>query len=118
MKNDFVFIRKSHGRFNADSPPDFPFRQQPLAWLFWLVRMLGYHLPVRIAILPGELPEHDYHHRHPHSKDWANGIYARQQDLEAGCPGWCESYTEVWGLFEATDRVFETLSKAPNIPKQ
>lgn len=110
MKKNWLLARKSHGRFCGETPP---FNQSSLAWLRWWMRMLGYHLPVRILILPGEMPEHDWHYRHPHDPDWANGIYARQRDLEAGCPGFSESYTEVWGLFEAIDLVFETLSKAP-----
>lgn len=115
----WVLASKSLGRFLGESPPDVSFRQLPLAWVRWGMRMLGYHLPVRIAILPGDLPVHDYHHRYPMSPEWPNAVYARQRDLEAGCPVWPEPYTEVWGgLFEAIDHVFDSLSKAPPLPEE
>ncbi|WP_254564991.1 hypothetical protein [Oscillatoria sp. HE19RPO] len=108
-----AIARKSLGRFMGETPPDAPFSEQPREWLLWLLRMLGYHLPARIAVISGELPEHDWHHRHPNHKDWANGVYHRQRDIEAGCPNWPEEYTEVWGLFNAVDCVFKGLSQMP-----
>lgn len=108
-----AIAQKSLARFMGEAPPNAAFSEEPLAWLYWVVRLLGYHLPARIAIICGELPEHDFHHRHPNSKDWPNGIYARQRDVEAGCPNWPEEYTEVWGLFEAVECVFEGLSQMP-----
>ena len=108
-----ALARKSHGRFCAESPPK---SRSGWLWLYWILRMIGYHLPCRISILVSSLGDHDWHHRHPHANDWANGIYARQRDLENGCPGW-PMYTEVWGLFEAIDAVFEHLSQLPPVPE-
>ncbi|NEU79883.1 hypothetical protein [Nostoc sp. UIC 10630] len=95
---------KSHGRFCGDTPP---FGQSTLAWLRWGMRMV-YHLFVRIAILPGEMPEHDWHHHSPKDqKDWANGTYARQRQVEGG-----GEYTEFWGLENAIDHVFQGFAQA------
>ncbi|MBE9039399.1 fatty acid desaturase [Oscillatoriales cyanobacterium LEGE 11467] len=97
---------KSHGRYCGECPP---FGQSMFAWSkFWL-RMLFSHLPVRIAILPGELPEHCWHHYHTDTRNWENGVYEVQkleetQDI---------TFVEVWGLDKALDRVFSHLEKFP-----
>lgn len=75
----------------------------------WLVCMVG-HLLARLLVLVGDTPCHDYHHRRPSSRDWANAIFARQADLERGCPGYPQNYAEVWGLFRAIDEGFARLS--------
>lgn len=85
------------------------------AWTFWTLRMLGYHLPARALVLTGDTPCHDYHHRHPGSKEWCNAIFARQHDLEAGCPGWPVSYQETWGLLEAMNETFKSLSRQASL---
>lgn len=113
MKTNWFLAQKSFGRFLGEAPPR---NQSLLAWVVWGLRMVAYHLPVRIVILPGELPEHDWHHRNPHNPDWSNGIYAREWDREAPCLGLPETYTEIWGLFNAIDHVFECLSKTPAPP--
>jgi fatty acid desaturase len=81
------------------------------AWARWWGRMLLLHLPSRLFVLVGDGPCHDYHHRHPRSKDWSNYISARAADIEAGHPGW-PAYTEVWGLGNAIDSTFTSLSEA------
>jgi len=66
------------------------------------------HFLVRVAILPGEMPEHDWHHKSPkRQKEWANGTYVRQREVEAG-----GEYIDLWGLRQAIDRVFQGLAKA------
>jgi hypothetical protein len=65
-------------------------------------------------VLVGDTPVHDYHHRFPVSSNWVNAIFARQQDLENGCPGWQEDYQEVWGLFSAIDLTFDSLIRFKN----
>jgi fatty acid desaturase len=82
------------------------------AWTWWWVRMVGYHLPARLMFVPGEAATHDWHSRYPHKLDWPSYAYARQRDLEAGCPGWPWTYTEVWGLHGAMNLVFRSLSLA------
>lgn len=107
-----VYLRRTCGRFCGELPPDIRFIQNPLSWFYWGTKLFLIHLPIRLACWVGEVPEHDYHHRHAHDKNWVNGAYARQRELEANCPGFPEPYTEVWGIFAALDRVFETLSQS------
>ncbi len=104
---------RSLGRFCGELAPDASFPEAPLAWLNWLLRMVLYHLPVRIAILPGILPVHDYHHRHGSNNDWVNEIYSRQHEIESGATG----YVDIWGLHNALDYVFEHLSNTPAVPE-
>jgi hypothetical protein len=78
----------------------------------WILKMIG-HSVCRLAVLVQGLPDHDWHHRHPRSKDWAVSIYARQRDIDTGHSGWPENYQEVWGLFAAIDAVFKLLSSMP-----
>ena len=40
-------------------------------------------------------------------------IHARQQDFDAGCPGFPLNYQESWGLFRAIDENLATLSATP-----
>ncbi|MEU0175330.1 fatty acid desaturase [Streptomyces massasporeus] len=81
------------------------------AWTRWGVRMLTVHLPSRYLVLTGDTVCHDYHHRYPMSRQWADYLFARQRDLEAGHPGW-PPYQEVWGLVPAIDAVFDSLRTA------
>ena len=85
--------------------------QKAIAWGYWAARMLFYHLPARALVMMGDIPCHDYHHRHAGSKEWPNYIFARQADVEAGSPGWPEPYQETWGLLEAMDETFKSLSQ-------
>jgi hypothetical protein len=102
---------RSIGRFCGEATPTVSFRESPLAWVAWVFRMVFYHLPVRVAILPGTLPVHDYHHRHASKKDWVNEIYHRQREIESGAEG----YVDIWGLHNALDYVFEHLSNTPAV---
>lgn len=81
------------------------------AWIRWGARMLTVHLPARYLVLTGDTVCHDYHHRYPMSRQWADYLFARQRDLEAGHPGW-PPYREVWGLVAAIDTVFDSLRTA------
>jgi fatty acid desaturase len=80
-------------------------------WLRWAWRMAFVHFPARYLVLTGDTVCHDYHHRHPSSRQWSNYIFARQQDCENGHRGW-PPYHEAWGLVPAINRVFESLSLA------
>ncbi len=106
-----IYLRKTCGRFSAEPPPHTLLAQNPLPWLGWLLRLILVHLPVRLSCWVGEVPEHDYHHRHSHQPNWANGAFIRQREIEAGCPGFPEPYTEIWGIVSAIDLVFDTLSQ-------
>jgi fatty acid desaturase len=108
-----VFIGEATPQLAADAP----LAQKTLTWGYWTLRMLFYHLPTRALVMMGDIPCHDYHHRHPGSKEWPNYIFARQADLEAGSPGWPEPYQETWGLLEAIDETFKSLSQQPPLEK-
>lgn len=88
---------------------------QWLAWSRWTLRMLFYHLPARTLVLSGDSPCHDYHHRHPGAKDWANCIFARQKDLEAGLQKGEAPYLGTWGLFEAINETFNSLQHMSHV---
>ena len=85
-------------------------------WLGWGGAMLCYHLPVRLLVVVGDLPNHDFHHRYPATPDWMIAAYARQRDIDCGMRGG-PPYDEIWGLGRAIHRMFEGLSRAPAMPQ-
>ncbi|MGC9270563.1 fatty acid desaturase family protein [Acidiphilium sp.] len=82
------------------------------AWSGWWANMLTVQLFVRLFVLVGDAPCHDFHHRRP-GKRWTNYVHARQMDIEAGCPGFPLNYIETWGLFRAVDENFAAMARAP-----
>lgn len=94
------------------------------AWGAWWAEMLTLHLFVRLFVLVGDAPCHDFHHRRPATRRWTSYAHARQNDLDAGSPGFPAGYFECWGLFAAVDRNLaslaatrpETLGRAPMPP--
>ena len=80
------------------------------AWVMWWLDMLTIQLGVRLFVLVGDAPCHDYHHRRPAAGHWTGYIYTRQADVDAGCPGYSRNYAENWGLFAALDENLRTLS--------
>jgi fatty acid desaturase len=82
-------------------------------WCGWWLDMLTRQLFVRLFVLVGDAPCHDFHHRRPATKAWTTYIHARQKDLDAGCPGYPLNYGETWGLFRAIDENLETLANTP-----
>jgi fatty acid desaturase len=81
-----------------------------LAWTAWWAEMLTVHLFVRLFVLVGDAPCHDFHHRRPATRRWTTYIHARQQDSDAGSPGFPTGYFEAWGLMCAVDRNLASLS--------
>jgi hypothetical protein len=81
-----------------------------LAWGAWWAEMLTVQLFVRLFVLVGDAPCHDFHHRRPATRRWTSYIHARQQDVEAGSPGFPLGYVEAWGLFRAVDRSLASLA--------
>ena len=79
-------------------------------WTLWWLDMLTIQLGVRLFVLVGDAPCHDFHHRRPGAGQWTNYIHARQADVDAGCPGYSQNYGENWGLFAALDETLTTLS--------
>jgi len=83
------------------------------AWSTWWLNMLTIQLLVRVIVLVGDAPCHDFHHRRPSTKQWTDYIHARQKDVDAGCPGFPLNYGETWGLFRAIDENLATLAATP-----
>lgn len=106
-------------------PASLPWYEAPGAWVRWLLAMTLYHLPSRLLVIVGDLPNHDHHHRHPATPDWMISAYARQRDIDSGRDD-APPYTEVWGMARAIDRMFERMSvlpgaraeKDPSLPMQ
>jgi hypothetical protein len=113
----YLLGRLTFGRFVGEPCPsrDLPLERWLLAWGRWCARLLWLHIPTRLCVLVGDLCQHDWHHRHP-TGDWSNACYARQRDLQSGCPGWPEPYTAIWGLDKAIDEVFAGLAALPPLP--
>jgi len=88
-----------------------PVRTQSVAWVRWIASTLFYHLPCRLTVIVGDLPNHDYHHRYPATPDWTTAAYARQTDIDQGPEG--PPYTEVWGMGAAIGRVLGRLEEVP-----
>ncbi|WP_261399304.1 fatty acid desaturase [Streptomyces misionensis] len=88
-----------------------PAGRRALAWVRWALRMLFVHAPTRYLVLTGDTVVHDYHHRYPSSREWADYLFARKRDIESGHKGWPE-YHEVWGLVPAINYVFDSLAVA------
>ncbi|MDD2877944.1 MAG: fatty acid desaturase [Acidiphilium sp.] len=102
------------GVFPGSYPPDTDARslRGVLAWSAWWANMLTIQMFVRLFVLVGDAPCHDFHHRRP-GKRWSDYIHARQADLEAGSPGFPINYVETWGLFRAVDENFAAMARAP-----
>ncbi|MEU6374359.1 fatty acid desaturase [Streptomyces sp. NPDC046909] len=80
--------------------------------LRWGARMLFVHLPSRYLVLTGDTVVHDFHHRLPAARNWADYLFARQADAERGGGGGWPPYHHVWGLVAAINLVFDSLSVA------
>lgn len=84
-----------------------------VSWFLWSLEHLCYHLPVRVMVLPGDLSQHDFHHRNPATLRWTETAFAREVDIDCGDMRW-PNYRKFWGLHNA---VFKGISKAPvNLP--
>jgi fatty acid desaturase len=102
------------GVFPGAAPPSarLPVVPRLAAWCAWWANMLTLQLFVRVFVLVGDAPCHDFHHRRP-GKKWVNYVHARQADLAAGCPGFPLNYVDSWGLFAAIDQNFAAMERAP-----
>ncbi len=100
------------GVFPGAMPPRRGLRALPrlAAWALWWAEMLTVQVFVRVFVLVGDAPCHDFHHRRPASKRWTSYAQARQNDVEAGSPGFNVDYIETWGLFTAVDRTLASLA--------
>jgi hypothetical protein len=80
----------------------------------WWFRMLTVHLFARLYVVPGDLPQHDLHHRSGVGIDWANSAYVRQSVVENLRPDE-EPFMEVWGYAAALRLVLSNFSSLPPI---
>jgi hypothetical protein len=106
----------SQGRFLLDPAPSrtLPVARRVGAWAKWWGRLAFYHLPVRVAVLPGDSIHHDHHHRHARTERWTASTYERFDHIENGCPGFPDlPHVHAWSLGEAIDRVFTRMAAAP-----
>ncbi|GES28776.1 fatty acid desaturase [Streptomyces angustmyceticus] len=107
------FSSLTNAIFIGDPIPsvEIPLGRRIAAWARWTLRLVFLHAPSRYLVLTGDTVVHDYHHRYPAARNWANYIFARQQDIDTGHQGW-PPYHEVWGLVPAINYVFDSLSHA------
>ena len=106
-----IIARLTHARYFGEAVPA-P-GAGSLAWMAWTARMVLVHLPSRLFVAPGDLPNHDFHHRLPKG-DWANSAYGRRDDglANAETGRWPE-YTERWGFAAAVGETFGLLASLP-----
>jgi hypothetical protein len=105
------FASLTNGIMMGEAAPAPGMTHQFWAWTRWWARMLTIHFPARYLVLTGDTVVHDFHHRRPMSRDWANYIFARQADQDSGHGGW-PPYREVWGLLNGMNIVLDSLSRA------
>ena len=111
---EFV-CRATAGVFPGSMPPSASAASLAglFAWSAWWVDLLTVQLFVRLFVLVGDAPCHDFHHRRPAAAAWTSYAHARQRDVDAGCPGFPLNYGETWGLVRAIDENLATLSATP-----
>lgn len=78
----------------------------------WLIKMLAFHLFIRLFVMVGDTPCHDFHHRRPRSKEWPNYITARERDRIEGSKPFPTNYGENWGYINAVTTNFRNFQRA------
>jgi hypothetical protein len=110
----YIHATHSWGRFCGRQTPTGdgqPWTGRAVEWVLWALEHIFYHMPVRLVILPGDLSQHDFHHRNPATARWTEATFAREVDVEFGDSRW-PAYREFWGLHNAIKHVFNGISKA------
>jgi hypothetical protein len=109
----FYTVANTWARFCGSPVParSLPLGKQTVAWMRWTLATLFYHIPSRLLVMVGQLPNHDHHHRYPATPEWTTAAYARQRDIDAGPEG--PPYEEVWGMGAGMDRLFRAWERNP-----
>ncbi len=104
----YYTVANTSARFCGSPVPDrgLPFARRTTAWVRWWAATLSYHVPARLLVVVGDLPNHDHHHRYPSTPEWTTAAYARQRDIDEGPEG--PTYREVWGMASAIDALFRS----------
>jgi hypothetical protein len=114
------YAARCHGRFCGEQVPGADGARATFgAWAGWWCRMLIVHFPVRLCILVGDMPAHDWHHlcsvvKHRPS-EWISAIYERQRAIDSGDSAGMET-RELWGYANMLTHVFLAMSCAPELP--
>ncbi|CAM3378708.1 fatty acid desaturase [Cupriavidus taiwanensis] len=74
----------------------------------WWLRMLCWFLPLRLLVVPGDMPVHDYHHSNPRG-DWTNTLYVRPEWIAQNRP----LHSETWGFCAAVNNALRPMSEIP-----
>lgn len=95
------------GRFLGDPAPE----GGAEAWAMWWLRLAFLHLPARVAVLVGDLPQHDLHHLRPRG-EWANAAYTRRDVAAEMADRWPRGEEdEISGsIFRMADEVLRGLA--------
>jgi hypothetical protein len=115
------YAARCHGRFCGERVPKDGVTPATFgAWVGWWGRTLTVHFPVRLCVLVGDLPAHDWHHlcgllKHRQS-GWTSAIYERQRAIDSGVSAGMET-RELWGYGNMLTHVFYAMSCAPQLPQ-
>jgi len=115
--NAHAYAQRCHGRFCGERVPGTDGSPASArTWLAWWARTLCLHVPMRMAVLVGDLPAHDWHHLVAavgHSASgWSRAIYERQRAIDSGNSAGMEE-RELWGIGAMVHHVLLSMSRAP-----
>ncbi|TFF41091.1 fatty acid desaturase [Pseudomonas sp. RIT623] len=115
-KRGVDFICDSTTSVFIGEPLNMPDNAQPLKRILcisrWLLKTFTYHLFVRLFIMVGDTPCHDFHHRRPRSSDWPNYVTARERDKLLGAKPFPRNYIDKWGYVSTVTDNFRNFQKA------
>lgn len=112
-----TYAERCHGRFCGERLPGGDGGCPSVrAWLGWWTRTLFLHAPMRLSVLVGDLPAHDWHHLASsighRSTAWPLALYERQRAIDSGRSAGME-HREIWGVFGMIEHVLRSMAQAP-----
>lgn len=111
-----AYAERCHGRFCGERVPGATGTSASTRdWLIWISRTLLIHFPMRLTVLVGDLPAHDWHHLvamvgHS-SKPWQLAIFERQHAIDSRNSAGMEE-REIWGVDNMIKHVLLKMSCA------